>query len=405
MSFIESADDVERQLREATDKLAMFEEDISNEQAWERLQTHSPGHPVVLMRLGFVLMGMASSAVGIALLVLPLAYPSLDRATQRQIPIESIRAIEAAVGFPLPAVFLVIGVLLLFGFWMLGLAAVSIGRDSPMLDWEAKQHAEIAEEVKRLTQQKNAMARHAATPAAPRGRMTTPSPSAAMTGRSTGGGSGALVDFDSPTAGGGATGSGLASFGGVTGGGGDDALVSFDSSPSVPSRPPEEMPTAPHRPMNTQPPATGGLVATQGSNFETPRSTVIPTWGPCDPWLQDTLRRAEALSNTFPIQARLEFSPEADLPFLLALERATPAMAVRAMMAYVEFLANIPTPRKARVDLGGQVVDRSFYRNVMSAVEPYFPDTCELVKGEHDVELNFVQSDPRWGQYPYLPIQ
>jgi len=125
-----------------------------------------------------------------------------------------------------------------------------------------------------------------------------------------------------------------------------------------------------------------------------------------EPWLQDALGKAQSLSSRYPVQAFLEYSVEPDLPFTLVLERATPAMAVRAMVDFVGFLASISTPRRARIELRSVVhLDRSFYRSVMSAMEPYFPDTVEIRQQGYRVEITFLEPDRNWARYPILPIE
>jgi len=125
-----------------------------------------------------------------------------------------------------------------------------------------------------------------------------------------------------------------------------------------------------------------------------------------DPWLKDALRKAEVLGRRYPVQAFIEYSVEPDLPFTLVLERATPAMAVRSMVDFVGFLASIATPRRARIELRSVVhLDRSFYRSVMSAMEPYFPDTVDIRQQGYRVEISFLEPDPSWGRYPILPLE
>jgi hypothetical protein len=148
------------------------------------------------------------------------------------------------------------------------------------------------------------------------------------------------------------------------------------------------------------------LFAPTAGAFESRISTRIPQWGPIDePWLDDAIQKAEILASSYPVQAYLQFSPEPDLPFVLVLDRATPAMAVRSMVAYIEFLASIATPPHARIELRSVAhIDRSFYRNVLSALEPYFPDTVDLEQRGHRVEISFLEPDQGWSRHPYLPV-
>lgn len=132
-----------------------------------------------------------------------------------------------------------------------------------------------------------------------------------------------------------------------------------------------------------------------------------PDWGDIDePWLLDAIRKAEELGRRYPVQAFLEYSAEPDLPFTLVLERATPAMAVRAMVEYVSFLASIATPRRGRIELRSVVHhDRSFYRSVMSAMEPYFPDTVDIKQDGQRVEITFLEPERCWARVPILPLE
>jgi len=132
-----------------------------------------------------------------------------------------------------------------------------------------------------------------------------------------------------------------------------------------------------------------------------------PRWGHIDePWLLDAVRKSEDLSRRYPVQAFLEYSVEADLPFTLVLERATPAMAVRAMVEFVGFLASIATPKRARIELRSVVhLDRSFYRSVMSAMEPYFPDTVDIRQNGFRVEITFLEPERCWNRMPILPLE
>ncbi len=133
----------------------------------------------------------------------------------------------------------------------------------------------------------------------------------------------------------------------------------------------------------------------------------VPTWGPIeDPWLREALAKAEALVGSYPAQAYLEFSQEPHLPFTLVIARATPAMAVRAMVNFVEFLASIYTPPRARIELVNVAhLDRSFDQNVQAALEPYFGANVEVEADPGRVDILFTDPDPGWGTYPTLPTQ
>ncbi len=133
----------------------------------------------------------------------------------------------------------------------------------------------------------------------------------------------------------------------------------------------------------------------------------VPTWGRIDdPWLREALGKAEALVAAYPAQAYLEFSQEPHLPFTLVIARATPAMAVRAMVNFVEFLASIYTPPRARIELVNVAhLDRSFDQNVRAALEPYFGANVEVEADPGRVDILFTDPDPGWSAYPTLPTQ
>ena len=133
----------------------------------------------------------------------------------------------------------------------------------------------------------------------------------------------------------------------------------------------------------------------------------FPQWGRIDDmWLEEALQKAEDMAREFPTQARLEFSQEAHLPFTLIISRSTPAMAVRSMVAYVEFLASICTPPRARIELQSvAALDRSFHRNVESALAPYFSGKFTVEAEPGRVEILFKSPDPGWQDYPMLPIR
>jgi hypothetical protein len=105
------------------------------------------------------------------------------------------------------------------------------------------------------------------------------------------------------------------------------------------------------------------------------------------------------------MQAYLEFNQEPNLPFTLVIARATPAMAVRAMVNFVEFLAGIATPVRARIELVNVAhLDRSFHKNVEAALEPYFGGNVEIEPNPGRVDIRFTDPDPQWGAWPQLPI-
>lgn len=132
-----------------------------------------------------------------------------------------------------------------------------------------------------------------------------------------------------------------------------------------------------------------------------------PSWDAIpDRWLQEALTKSENLVRNFPVQAHIAYSQEPNLPFTLVISKATPAMAVRAMVNFVEFLAGIYTPPRARIELIDVAhLDRSFHRNVEAALEPYFSNNVVVEPNPGKVDIRFTDPDPGWGQYPLLPMR
>jgi hypothetical protein len=80
-------------------------------------------------------------------------------------------------------------------------------------------------------------------------------------------------------------------------------------------------------------------------------------------------------------------------------------MAVRAMMAFVEFLSTVALPRKARIELVSVAhLDRTFHRNVRSACIPYFAGALDISNEPGRIDLTFRNPDARWDRYPVLPV-
>lgn len=150
--------------------------------------------------------------------------------------------------------------------------------------------------------------------------------------------------------------------------------------------------------------APGALV--EAADDSTNRENGLPNWGRIDEmWLEEAIEKAEHMVRGFPEQARLLFSVEEHLPFTLVIERATPAMAVRAMVTYVEFLASIYTPHKGRIELRKVAhLDRSFHRNVDAALQPYFSGKVTVENNGGQVDIVFQDPDPGWDAYPTLPM-
>jgi hypothetical protein len=132
------------------------------------------------------------------------------------------------------------------------------------------------------------------------------------------------------------------------------------------------------------------------------RARQTPKWGAIDePWLEEAIMRAEKLAGQLPNPIRLLFSPEDDMPFALVLTGAGPAQAVRAMIQYVDLLRSMPTPARARIEMGAS---ESLGRNVTRALEPYFHDGVSVHVASGRADLTFKAPDPGWSAYRRLPI-
>ncbi|MBN2798966.1 MAG: hypothetical protein JXX28_07440 [Deltaproteobacteria bacterium] len=162
----------------------------------------------------------------------------------------------------------------------------------------------------------------------------------------------------------------------------------------------------PKRPTTPEVPAV--VESQQGFTVTVPRNGAAdPTlWGQVDePWLEDALEKGELLAQTLPVQAEILFSQEDHLPFTLVLKRVTPAMAVRFLSQYVEFLASISTPPRARVMMHSGTLDPSFHRNVKASLDPYFPGLVEVKASGNAVDILFRKPDDGWRDHPRLPFR
>jgi hypothetical protein len=72
---------------------------------------------------------------------------------------------------------------------------------------------------------------------------------------------------------------------------------------------------------------------------------------------------------------------------------------------FVEFLAQISTPPRARIELVNiPHLDRSFHKNVEAALEPYFQGNVEVEPNPGRVDILFTDPDPQWGNWSTLPV-
>ena len=133
----------------------------------------------------------------------------------------------------------------------------------------------------------------------------------------------------------------------------------------------------------------------------------VPAWGSIpDRWLREALTKSEQLVRNFPVNAHIGYSKEPNLPFTLVIDGATPANAVRAMVNFVEFLAGIYTPPRARIELIDVAhLDKNFHRSVEAALEPYFSNNVFVDARDGRIDIQFTDPDPGWGEYPNLPMR
>lgn len=440
MEFFESIEEVEEQIELTRGKLELLEEDVSRGQALARIRAAHRWHPVLLARLFFLVLTVLVTVGALAVAALPFANPELSK---QLVPLQS------AIGIPLPIVILLLALCVGVAWMMATQASIVIGRECPLLPWEKKERERLAGELSRLTRQRQMMARVRGTPMGARPRLMTPVPGARRTSGGTaasrssvppreGAGTDSLPSYAAPTGGAPWTSQGVTTRGGTPLGAAPRMGTPIGSTlrnhaptpPPGPSREPAPMREAVPSPLvddvvsieeDTDQFYDGPLVGDEAGVLEDTdggqpstgyaleadaEPTDVDQWeGVREDWLLDALEKAEILTENFPIQARLELNQDPGLPFTLVLERATPAMAVRAMMAYVEFLASVALPPKGRVELVSiPHLDRSFHRNVQAALEPYFPGTADVIKREDHVDIVFKEPDLRWAKYPYIPI-
>jgi hypothetical protein len=147
--------------------------------------------------------------------------------------------------------------------------------------------------------------------------------------------------------------------------------------------------------------AAAAAAAIAAERKPTPRITRSPTGD--DPWVSEVLDAARRTSQVLPVQARFMYGLEATLPFTLSLDRMGAAMALRVTETYLEFLAAIPTPPRARIVLNDPgSVDRAYLRNVETALEPHFDDRAKVSRNGDFVDIRFLDPDPCWKDAPDL---
>lgn len=426
-----------------------------------RLAHAHPYHVTRIARGVFLVMTALTGVLLLASLTVPLVMPDVA---------VTIKEFEAALPLPLPMLILFLALLMAVSWVTAGQAALAIARDCPLLPWEQEELRKLESTLGILTHNKGGSHLVADTRSSspaplqmPTSRLGSHEPSHGFpTPAKTAGGT-LRYNYDSPFGGAGGAptphsrGGTPAPYGRATPapagradtpasrlrasatphsrGGTPAPAAGFDRFPtpppasrrtpspalsyrgpdgagrSTPGAAPMREPTSdhgvvqydrrPHDSYTIGPDLSGAPDLGGAASWKQPAFSHVE-----EPWLNEALSQAQTLSQRYPVQAFLEYSVEPDLPFTLVLERATPAMAVRAMVDFVGFLAGIATPRRARIELRSVVhLDRSFYRSVMSAMEPYFPDTVEVRQQGYRVEISFLEPDRNWARYPILPLE
>ena len=129
-------------------------------------------------------------------------------------------------------------------------------------------------------------------------------------------------------------------------------------------------------------------------------------WGHIqDSWLRNVMARAEKLADRLPEAAHIEISNAEFTPFTLVIERAAPETTMRTVMLFVDFLASIPTPPKAAIELIRVAhANRDFHKQVQSALQPRFPGKATVTQTSNRVDIVLDGAYSGWSNYPHLPV-
>ena len=152
--------------------------------------------------------------------------------------------------------------------------------------------------------------------------------------------------------------------------------------------------SAPPPPPRRATPRTDGPIRVSG-----PRSTAPASVEPPSVVAQDIDEAyAAAKRLCFGRGAKLRTDVQAGVPFTLVLDRGTPEQARRALETYAGFLASIPRPPRARVQL--QDVEPGavpWNRQVQGAMKPFFPlGSFQVVSQISWVDVVFDRPDEAW---------
>lgn len=431
MDLFDSPAELERQLEKAKGELETLDEGADNDVVLERLRNRRPNHPLLWSKTLFALGALGGFLTAVALFATPIVQPDL---------VTDLAIWESNLG--LPPVALAAGTTgVCFALWMVSsVITLVVARGEEPLEWEAKERHRITSDIARikaaqqLSQQAPAgtpmgaiprsgtpigappigMFGSATPPPLPGMRSATPAPAASTAsshgsllqslGTKTRGGTplGAAPRGGTPIGGGLRTSAGNASYSGPADGFADfDDDGDFPNFDAVAPKPTEQQPSYVAAEAQSVRPEFVG----RGAGFSKPTATVFPAWGAVEePWLIDAIEKCYALAQELPLQAAVTFNQGQNLPFTLVLERASPAIAMRATMAYADFLSQIATPVRGRVDLAAVPhLSGGFTRNVISALEPHFGSDVAVDKQGDHIEIRFKGANASWNRYPALP--
>lgn len=426
-------------------QLDELENHASSQDLLARLAVAYPYHPARIARGLFVTLAAVTFFAMAVSLALPFAGPGAA---------ELAAELERAMPLPVPLLLGVLSGCMAVAWFGASQAALSVARECPMMPWEAEARRKLLARIKALESERSELASFRRTPMAPqprtigtegvdpqrlRGGTPRPSPGRGTPVSSYGGTelrrpapnpAARVPQYEPPAAGRGTPlGSPLRSGG-----------TPIGAAPRSPSRNATRPGLRSGRFAGTLPPSglaetpsyaapDGGTPSPARGNYldeiedvsgdevsylidvapqaAAPRGNdrYLPEFGDLpEPWLADAVERAVALSRGYPVQAHVEFNVEEELPFTLVLERTTPAMAIRLMVSYTDFLCKIATPPRGRIVLRAVAhLDRSFYRSVLTALEPHFPNTVEVIQRGAVVDITFLEPDSGWRRYPEIP--
>lgn len=114
-------------------------------------------------------------------------------------------------------------------------------------------------------------------------------------------------------------------------------------------------------------------------------------------WRREITRRARELE--LEDGAHVEVDPRPGIAFALVLDRMPPKRARRALVAFTEFLASIPTPPAVRIAFR-DVLEGGAPRHHLVAgllARHFRRQDFRVVSAADQIDVRFHHADPRWG--------